>query len=109
MDVLRINLDLGPSASPAALETMVKAVRVAAEVGTTATLISLRRTAKERMRFPTDSELSAASERLPGGSELSLSHRATDFLRFRTRLREEFGDLPPEYYWRPGSRRFDAK
>ena len=102
-------MNIGPSATPAELEALVRAVRVAASVGTTATSSSLRRTASERMRFPTDSELYSASERLPSGSESSLAYRAADFARTRTRLQEEFGGLPPDYLWRRGLGRLDAK
>lgn len=106
---MRINVDLGPSSSPAELEALVRAVRVSADVGTTAMLSALRRTASERMKYPTDSELSAASERLPQESESSLSYRATDFARTRRNLRENLHDSPPDYFWRRVPGRLDAK
>ncbi len=109
MEILRISLNLGPSGTPGELEALVRAIRVAVDVGTTATLSSVRRTAAERMKFPTDSELNAASERLPQGGEASMSYRAADFARTRARLQEEFGGFPPDYWWRRGRGRVDAK
>lgn len=106
MDLLRVGLDLGPAASPATLESVVRAVRVATEVGTAATLASLRRTATQRMRFPTDSELLSAMERLPGGldreDDRGLSHRARDFLNLRRNVRERISDYPPDFFWHRG-------
>lgn len=61
------------------------------------------------MKFPTDSELYAASERLPSGSESRLAYRAAEFARARARLQEEFGGLPPDYFWYRGPGRLDAK
>lgn len=89
----------------------MRAIRVAVDVGTTATLSSVRRTAAERMKFPTDSELNAASERLPHGGEASMSYRAADFARKRALLQSEFDQSPPDYWWRRGRGRgrVDAK
>ena len=95
--------------SPAALESVVRAVHVAVEVGTAAVLAPLQRTASERMRFPTASELAATSARLPGDADQSLSHRAANFARLRARLRDEYEDLPPQFYWSNRPRPFDAE
>src|SRR6266849_3067665 len=72
MNVLEITVDLGPGASPVLVETLVRGVRVVADVGRDATLRRIRRAATEQMKFPTDDELVRAVERLPDGSELSV-------------------------------------
>lgn len=87
----------------------MRAVRVAVDVGATATISSLRRTASQQMKFPTDSELYSASERLPQGSESSLANRASVFARTRTRLQKESGGFPADYFRRRGSDRLDAE
>lgn len=110
MNVLEITVDLGPGASPALVETLVRGVRVVADVGRDATLRRIRRAATEQMKFPTDDELASAIERLPEGDELSPRYRASNLRRARRVLAEEAGDLPPELffdYWyrrrrRPG-------
>lgn len=61
------------------------------------------------MRYPTDAELRDAIERLPGGADQGLSHRAAEFLRFRTGLREEFGDLPRAIYGGIDRRYFEER
>jgi hypothetical protein len=110
MNVLEITVDLGPGASPALVETLVRGVRVVADVGRDATLRRIRRAAIKQMKFPTDDELTSAIERLPEGDELSPRYRANNLRRTRRILAEEAGDLPPELsfdYWyrrrrRPG-------
>lgn len=109
MEIVRISVNLGPSGTPGELEALVRAIRVAVDVGTAATLSAVRRTAAERMKFPTDSELYSASERLPGGSKTSESSRAADFARKRALLQSEFDQSPPDYWWRRGRERLDAK
>lgn len=111
MHVLEITVDLGAGASPALVETMVRGVRVVADVGRKAALRRVRRVATEQMKYPTDEELSAASERLPGDDEAGLGYRAARLYEVRRALAEEVRGLPPKYwfdYWyrarrRPGS------
>lgn len=102
MRVLTISLDLGPSVSPERLETVVRAVRVATNVGTSAERNRVRREAEGLMKWPTDSDLSAAVERLPEGSEDSPWYQARRLLEARRRLREEAPRFPPDFwfeYW----------
>ena len=62
MNVLEITVDLGPGASPVLVETLVRGVRVVADVGRDAALRRIRRAATEQMKFPTDDELVRAPE-----------------------------------------------
>ncbi len=98
MEIVRINVNLGPSGTPGELEALVRAIRVALDVGTTATFSAVRRTAAERMKFPSDAELYSASERLPGGSKTSEAYRSAEFARTRARLQGEFDEFPPDYW-----------
>jgi hypothetical protein len=82
----------------------VRGVRVVADVGRDAALRRIRRAATEQMKFPTDDELARAAERLPGGSELSPRYRADNLRNARRDLAENFGDLPPDYWYRRGRR-----
>lgn len=86
-------MDLGAGASPVELETMVRAVRVATDVGREAQMRSVRRAVSEQMKFPTDSELAAATERLPGQGE-GMSGRARQHLEARRQLDEVAPDFP---------------
>lgn len=108
MNVLEITVDLGPGASPVLVETLVRGVRVVADVGRDATLRRIRRAATEQMKFPTDDELARAAERLPDGGELSPRYRANNLRNARRNLAENGGDLPPELffaYWLRRGRR----
>jgi hypothetical protein len=107
MDVLVITVDLGSGVSPALVETLVRGVRVVADVGREATLRRVRRAATEQMKFPTDDELASAVERLPRGSELSPWYRANNLRNARRILSEEIGDFRPEAlgYWNARTRR----
>jgi hypothetical protein len=93
--VIDITATLGPGATPSAIEAMVKAVRVATDVGRDAELRRIRRAATEQMKYPTDRELSSAIERLPRGAEESLRYRARQLLR----ARKEAEEMPPELWW----------
>jgi hypothetical protein len=108
MNVLEITVDLGPGASPVLVETLVRGVRVVADVGRDATLRRIRRAATEQMKFPTDDELVRAVERLPDGSELSPRYRANNLRNARRNLAENVGELPPDlfldYWYRRGPR-----
>ena len=106
MDVLVITADLGSGVSPALVETLVRGVRVVADVGREATLRRVRRAATEQMKFPTDDELASAVERLPRGSELSPWYRANNLRNARRILAEEIADLRPEAfgYWNARTR-----
>src|SRR4051794_38752900 len=77
--VLDISVNLGASASPAQLESFVRGVRVAVDVGRDAELGRVRRTAAEQMKFPTDDELIAAGDR-PSQNEEGLAYRASRLL-----------------------------
>lgn len=111
MELLSISLNVGPGASPAKLEGLVRAVRVASDVGRAAEMARIRRSASERFKFPTDRDLSLASERLATGDESSQSYRARRLLDVRNQLRERFRGLPPELWWeeRFRSGRMDRK
>lgn len=93
MEVLNIAVDLGAGASPVELETMVRGVRVATDIGREAQLRSVRRAATEQMKFPTDSELADATEQLPGQDE-GLSRRARQHLEARRELEATVSELP---------------
>jgi hypothetical protein len=108
MNVLEITVDLGPGASPVLVETLVRGVRVVADVGRDATLRRIRRAATEQMKFPTDDELVRAIERLPDGGELSPPYRANNLRNARRNLAENVGEPPPDlffdYWYRRGRR-----
>lgn len=104
MLTLDVSVDLGPGATPMQLETLVKAVRVATDVGRSAELRRVRRTATEQMKFPTDAELRDALERFPT-SETGPGYRARRQLEARDRLAEEAEDLPLEFWYRYRRRR----
>lgn len=91
MRVLEITVDLGPGVSPSLVETLVRGVRVAADVGRDATLQRVRRVATEQMKYPTDQELSAASELLPEGGQTDLRDRAARLAEARQALAEVLG------------------
>ncbi len=102
MRILTISLDLGPLSSPERLEAAVRAVRVAASVGSSAERNRVRREAEGLMKWPTDSDLSSALERLSQGSEEGAHYQARRLLEARRRLREDAPRFPPEYwfeYW----------
>jgi hypothetical protein len=108
MNVLEITVDLGPGARPVLVETLVRGVRVVADVGRDATLRRIRRAATEQMKFPTDDELVRAIERLPDGGELSPRYRANNLRNARRTLAENIRELPPDlffdYWYRRGRR-----
>jgi hypothetical protein len=95
MRVLDITVDLGRSTTPSQVEAMVRAVRVACGVGWDAELRRVRRAAMEQMKYPTDAELAAATQRLPHGDEGSPFYRAGELRRLRRRLAE----MPSELWW----------
>jgi hypothetical protein len=99
MRVLDVSVDVGPGATPAQIEALVRAVRVATDVGRAAELRRVRRSSSERLKFPTDEELSNALERLPQGSESSPFYRAQRLLEVRAYLEQEARDMPPDLWW----------
>ena len=100
MRLLVITVDLGPGASPARLERLVRGIRVATDVGQDAELKQLRRAVTEQMKFPTDSELAQASERLsPEGAEDGPRYRARRHLDARRQIREDIRGGPPEWWF----------
>ena len=99
MEVLNITVDLGLGASPLNLEAMVRGVRVATDIGRGSEVRSVRRSATEQMRFPTDAELGDAVEQLPGGDELGPRYRAQLHLDARRTLADIYTDLPPRFWW----------
>lgn len=108
MNVLEISVDLGSGASPVLVETLVRGVRVVADVGRDAALRRIRRAATDQMKFPTDDELARVIERLPDGGELSPRYRANNLRNARRNLAENVGELPPELffdYWYRRARR----
>lgn len=109
MLVLDILTDVGSGATPAQLEEIVRGVRVATDVAYDAEARRVRRAVSEQMKYPTDTELRSALDRLPEGSEQSPRYRAGRQLAARDFLQRE-GRSPPEIWFeylnlRPG----DAK
>lgn len=98
MEVLNITVDLGLAASPLNLEAMVRGVRVAADIGRDSELRSVRRSATEQMRFPTNAELADAIEQLPRGDELGPRYRAQRHLDARAQLADIYPDLPRRFW-----------
>lgn len=99
MEVLNITVDLGLGASPLNLEAVVRGVRVAADIGRDSEVRSVRRSATEQMRFPTDAELGNAVEQLPGGDELGPRYRAQLHLDARRTLTDMDPGLPSRFWW----------
>jgi hypothetical protein len=97
--LLDINVDLGPVATPAELEALLRGIRVAVDVAHDAEIRRIRRTVTEQMKYPTDSELSAAVERLGRGDEQSPQYKAQMQLEARDRLRSELRGGPPEWWF----------
>lgn len=100
MRVLDISVDLGRDASPAQLETLVRAVRVATDVAYDSEFRRVRRVATDRMKYPTDDELSSVADRLGKRQQ----DRAYRHLQLRKQLgfeQERLGprDVPPPGYW----------
>jgi hypothetical protein len=101
MRVLDVTVDLGPGATPALIETMVKAVRVATDVGTDAVVRQVRRAATEQMKFPTDAELLRLS-RGQANEGTDLSFRARQLFEERRDLDDRMRGMPPDLwfdYW----------
>lgn len=99
MRLLDISVDLGPGASPAELEALVRGIRVATDVAHDAELRRIRRMVTEQMKFPTDAELADAAERLRQGDEQSPQYRARTQLDAREQLRNEFRGAPAEWWF----------
>lgn len=95
--LLDISTDLGPGATPAELEGVLRGIRVATDVARDAEIRRLRRTVTERMRYPTDNELRAAVETLPEGGETSPRYRAERQLAARQFAWRE-GRFPPDLW-----------
>jgi hypothetical protein len=74
--ILGIAIEVGAGATPAQIEALVKAVRVAVDVGRAAELSRVRRSASERLKHPTNRELRNALQRFPEGNEGSPYRRA---------------------------------
>jgi hypothetical protein len=99
MLILDIEVDLGAHASPAQIEQLVRGVRVAVDVGRSASNRRIRREASNKLRFPTEDELLAALERFPRGDERSAWYRAKRHLELRQRLDSEYEGMPPEFWF----------
>lgn len=99
MRVLDITADLGPGASLPNLEALVRGIRVAADVARDSDQRRVRRTATEQMKFPTDDELRAAQERLPGGDESSPRYKVGRHLKVRDRFRDDSRGGPPDMWF----------
>ena len=99
MQLLDITVEVGPAATPARLEALVRGIRVAVDVAREAEVRRIRRTIAEQMKFPTDSELREALNRLPSGDESSPRYRVERQLAARKRLREEVRHGPPDFWW----------
>lgn len=105
MLVLDISVDLGPGASPAQLESVVRGIRVAVDVGREAELGRIRRTAAEQMKFPTDEELASITDRSFQDND-GPAFRARRLLEVRASLAEvtrtywrdyPFVEVPPRH------------
>ncbi|MEY8017475.1 hypothetical protein [Mycobacterium servetii] len=103
MQLLTVTADLGPDATLAQLESTVKGLRVATDVAYDAESSRARRTAMERMKFPTDDELRSALDRLPSeGGEESPYLRVQRQLSAREFALNEGRGFPPDLwfdYW----------
>lgn len=99
MRLLDISADLGPGATPASLESLVRGIRVATDVARNADNRALRRAVTEQMKFPTDAELRAALETLAPGDERSPRFHVEMQLAARQRLRDEAQGMPPEIWF----------
>lgn len=99
MLVLEVSVNVGAGATPLQLEALVRAVRVATDVGRDTELRRVRRTALDQLRFPTDGELRDAMERLPDGDETGPRYRARRQLDARDLFFEEGMRLLPEIWW----------
>jgi hypothetical protein len=114
MLILDVSTKLGPGAALAQIEEVVRGVRVAADVAYDAEARRVRRAVSERMKYPTDTELQTALDRLPGGEE-GPRYRAQRQLAARKNLRRELEERPPwdwPYFYRgrrgPDSRLFQS-
>ena len=99
MQLLDVTTDLGPGATPAHLEAIVKGLRVAADVARDAETIRIRRAITERMKYPTDDELRSAVDRLPEGDETGPRYHAVQQLRARDLVWQEGRGFPPELWF----------
>lgn len=98
MRLLDISIDLGPGASPAALETLVRAVRVTTDVAHDAETARVRRAVTERLKFPTDRELTQSLEQLAGGED-GPRDRARRQLEARQYAQDERRNFPLEFWF----------
>jgi hypothetical protein len=102
MRLLDISADLGPNASPARLETVVRAIRVTSDVAYDAHVSQIRRAARDRMKFPTDGELRRALEQLTDDDQDRLRYRVQQQLAARDIVATESRRFSPEFwfdYW----------
>lgn len=101
MLTLEISVELGPGILPIEIEALVRAVRVATDIGLETERRRIRHIAAEQCKYPTDAELRDAIERLPRGSETAPQYRARRHLEARERFAEDIGDIPPRLwdYW----------
>jgi hypothetical protein len=99
--LLDISTNLGPEASPAHIETLVKGLRVVSDVAYDAESARVRRAATERMKFPTDAELANALERLPSNDDTDPGpqERARRQLAARRLAYDEIGPPAPYEFW----------
>lgn len=96
MLVLDILTNVGSGATPAQLEEIVRGVRVATDVAYDAEALRVRRAVSEQMKYPTDTELRSALDRLPEGGEQSPRYRAKRQLAARDFLQHEGRRFSPE-------------
>jgi hypothetical protein len=115
VELLDVRTDVGPGASPAHLEALLRGLRVATDVAYGAEVERIRRAATARMKFPTDQELRRALDRFRDGDENGPRARARSQLDARRFARKEGGRLPPglwlEYWYgqdRPGDKQSPA-
>ena len=94
MLVLDVSTDLGPAATLAELEEVIRSLRIAADVAYDAEVQRVRRTVTRRMKYPTNSELVSARDRFPEGDEEGPRYRARRQLAARDFLRREGSELP---------------
>ena len=99
MRVLDISTDLGPGTAPALLEGVVRGVRSATDVAHDAETRRVRRAVSERMKYPTDSELRGALDRLPRSDEQGPRYRAERQLAAREFLWREGRRFPPDLWF----------
>lgn len=92
MLILDITTDVGPAATPSALENLIRSLRVATDVAHACEVRRIRRSLTEQMKFPTDGELENLVGDSPRSEDDGPGYRARQHLSAREHLRDEVRD-----------------